>query len=117
MSAPEKINDNRNVDVLILVATHEEEKAILHTDDKWDELKTQDGYTYFTKTEGMTFAMARAIDMRETEMSIAGQYFVDMLKPNYISMAGFCAGQEGKTVLGDVIVPHKVYRYGMGKIS
>ena len=115
MSAPEKINDNRNVDVLILVATHEEEKAILHTDDKWDELKTQDGYTYFTKTEGMTFAMARAIDMRETEMSIAGQYFVDMLKPNYISMAGFCAGQEGKTVLGDVIVPHKVYRYGMGK--
>ena len=108
-------DNNNDIDVLILIATDEEEKAILNNDDGWDKFKTEDGYTYFKKIEGMTFAMARAVDMRETEMSIVGQYFIDTLKPQYISMAGFCAGQEGKTVLGDVIVPHKVYRYGMGK--
>lgn len=107
-------SNNNSVDVLILVATEEEEKAILKNDD-WKALTTKNGYTYFVKTEGMSFAMARAIDMRETEISVVGQYFIDELEPKYISMAGFCAGQKGKTVLGDVIVPYKVYRYGMGK--
>lgn len=106
--------NNNKVDVLILIATEEEEKAILKNDN-WEPLKTKNGYTYFVKTEGMCFALARAVDMRETEISVVGQYFIDELNPRYISMAGFCAGQEGKTILGDVIIPHKVYRYGMGK--
>lgn len=110
----DKNESNKNVDVLILIATDEEEKAIL-SEDNWEATTARNGYTYFIKQEGMTFAMARAVDMRETEVSIVGQYFIDELNPRYISMVGFCAGQAGKTTLGDVIVPHKVYRYGMGK--
>ncbi len=106
-------NNNNKIDVLILIATDEEEKAIL--DDNWQQQKTSNGYTYFTKKEKMTFAIARATDMREIETSVVGQYFIDNLKPRYISMVGFCAGQFGKTTLGDIIVPHKVYRYGQGK--
>lgn len=106
--------ENKKIDVLILVATEEEEKAILNIGG-WESLTTKNGYTYFIKNEGMTFALARAVDMRETKMSIVGQYFIDELQPRFLSMAGFCAGQVGKTSLGDIIVPHKVYRYGMGK--
>lgn len=114
MSTQKKDHSDKNIDVLILIATKEEEKAILNND-TWESYTTKNGYTYFVKTEGMRFALARAIDMRETEVSVVGQYFIDELKPSYISMAGFCAGQAGKTVLGDVIVPHKIYRYGTGK--
>lgn len=110
----EKKECNNGIDVLILIATDEEEKAIL-SKDNWKMTTTKNGYTYFIRTEGMTFAMARAVDMRETEVSVAGQYFIDELNPRYLSMVGFCAGQAGKTTLGDIIVPHKVYRYGMGK--
>lgn len=106
--------ENKKIDVLILVATEEEEKAILNIGG-WEALTTKNGYTYFKKHEGMIFALARAVDMRETKMSIVGQYFIDELQPRFLSMAGFCAGQEGKTSLGDIIVPHKIYRYGMGK--
>lgn len=114
MPTQKKDHSDKNIDVLILIATEEEEKAILNND-TWESYTTKNGYTYFVKTEGMRFALARAIDMRETEVSVVGQYFIDELKPSYISMAGFCAGQAGKTVLGDVIVPHKIYRYGTGK--
>lgn len=103
------------IDVLIIIATEEEEQAILRNDADWSERKTSKGFTYFVKTEGLSFAMARAVEMRETETSIMGQYLIDELNPKYISMVGFCAGQDGKTNLGDVIVPYKIYRYGMGK--
>ena len=109
------IMEKERIDVLIIIATEEEEKAIIHNDN-WNELKTKKGYTYYLKKqEKMTFALARAIDMRETETSVVGQYFIDELTPQYLAMAGFCAGQAQKTVLGDVIVPYKVYRYGQGK--
>lgn len=114
MSTQKTAYNDKNIDVLILIATEEEEKAIL-SNDIWESYTTKNGYTYFVKTEGMRFALARAIDMRETEVSVVGQYFIDELQPRYISMVGFCAGQAGKTVLGDVIVPHKIYRYGIGK--
>lgn len=114
MSIQKKNYSDKNVDVLILIATDEEEKAILNND-TWESLTTKNGYTYFVKTEGLRFALVRAVDMRETEVSVVGQYFIDELKPRYISMAGFCAGQAEKTVLGDVIVPYKIYRYGIGK--
>lgn len=105
---------NRNVDVLILVATEEEERAILNIGG-WDTLTLKGGYTCFKKDEGMRFALARSIDMGEPEISVAGQYFIDELQPRFLAIAGFCAGQMGKTSLGDIIVPHKIYKYGMGK--
>jgi nucleoside phosphorylase len=106
--------EHSNIDVLILIATEEEEKAIIKNDN-WKTLVSKKGYTYYIKIEGMTFALARAVDMRETEVSIVAQYFIDELNPRFISMAGFCAGKVGKTSLGDIIVPYKIYKYGMGK--
>ena len=111
-----KCNNNRIVDVLILIATEEEEAAILKND-KWIEHVDEgdNGFTYFIREEEKRFALVRAGGMREGEMSAIGQRFIDVLKPEYIAMAGFCAGREGKVALGDVVVADTMYRYGEGK--
>lgn len=104
------------VDVLILIATEEEEAAILKNDD-WEECVEEgdNGFTYFVREETKRFALVRAGGMREGEMSAIGQRFIDVLHPKYIAMAGFCAGREGKVALGDVVVADTMYRYGEGK--
>lgn len=102
------------IDVLIMVATVEEEKAITNND-VWETAKTADGYEYFIHREGMCFALARAIDMGMESGATATQYYVSELKPRFLAMAGFSAGKRGSVNLGDVIVPDKVYQYGSGK--
>ncbi len=113
---------NDKIDVLIMIATDEEEKAILNNDD-WDKIKLNDNvvndksfFTYYVKKEGgVVFALARAISFRESNTTMIGQYFYDHLRPRYIAMTGFCAGREGSVHLGDVVVPDIVYKYGEGK--
>ncbi len=111
-----KCGNGYPVDVLILIATEEEEAAILKND-KWIENteKGDNGFTYFVREETKRFALVRAGGMREGEMSAIGQHFIDVLHPTYIAMAGFCAGREGKVALGDVVVADILYRYGEGK--
>lgn len=108
------VEANTDIDVLIVLATLEEENSIKkHIDEaRLVEKRTPHGYTYYRYEEGIVFAIARAIEMRETPSAIAGQYFLDELKPNYIAMAGFAAGRINKCHLGDVIIPSKVYKYG-----
>lgn len=107
--------ESSKVDVLILIATSEEEKAILNNDTWTECAEDENGFSYFVKDEGVKFALVRAGGMREGEMSAMGQRFIDILRPQYIAMAGFCAGRKGKVELGDVVVADTVYRYGEGK--
>lgn len=104
----------RTIDVLIIVATEDEEKAIVNNEE-WEKGVSDKGYIYYTRTEGKVFALVRSIEMRETNVGVIAQHFIDFLKPIYIAMAGFCAGKKGDVVLGDVIIPSTVYRYGIGK--
>ena len=111
-----KCGNGDSVDVLILIATEEEEAAI-RKNDKWIECVDEgdNGFTYYVREETKRFALVRAGGMREGEMSAIGQRFIDILHPTYIAMVGFCAGREGKVALGDVVVADIVYRYGEGK--
>lgn len=108
---------NMKVDILILIATPEEEKAIVENDE-WEEEQTEDeyGYTYYFHCENdMRFALARGINKGATDAAIVAQYFVKYLKPKALAMVGFAAGRMGKVTLGDVIVPYRVFVYDNGK--
>ena len=110
-----KVGRGNLVDVLVLLATEEEEKSILGLIKNVKEERTEEGHTYYSFNSKMKYAIARASEMRETSTATTGQYYYDLLKPRYLAMVGFAAGQKGKTRLGDVIVPSKIYRYGIGK--
>lgn len=103
------------VDVLIIVATIDEEQAITQNTE-WESRETTKGYEYFVRKEGpLLIALARSIEMGRESAAIVAQFFVEELNPRFLAMAGFCAGKRGSVQLGDVIVPFKVYRYGDGK--
>ncbi len=111
-----KSDKEHSVDVLILLATEEEEAAILKNDDWIERVEEgENGFTYFVREETKKFALVRAGGMREGEMSAIGQHFIDVLHPTYIAMAGFCAGNNDKVSLGDVVVADTMYRFGEGK--
>ena len=108
---------NMTVDILILIATPEEEKAIVENDE-WEKENTQDeyGYTYYFHIENDTrFALARGINKGSIDAAIVAQYFIEYLKPKALAMVGFAAGRMGKVTLGDVIVPYRVFVYDNGK--
>lgn len=99
------------IDVLIMVATIEEENAIVNND-MWLEQISRKGYTYYIKNEkNVAFALARGINKGESDASIMGQALLDELKPKAIAMAGFCAGKKEDVNLGDIVVPYKIYNY------
>lgn len=103
-------------DVLIMVATKDEETAI--TSEKgWISRKTDDGCVYFEKKDGLTFALARSSSMGPDKAAQSAQYYYSKINPKYLAMAGFCAGREKKVNLGDVIVPYKMIKFGEGAHS
>lgn len=106
--------ENLTVDVLIMIATVEEENSILQNSE-WEERKTKDGYVYFIRSEGLYYALARSVNMGIGSAASAAQYYVSILQPRFLAMAGFCAGKKGNVNLGDVIVPDKVFTYSSGK--
>lgn len=101
----------KKIDVLIMVATLEEEKAILDND-RWESKRTAAGHEYFLHTEQLCFALARSNEMGRESGAASTQYYIGELRPRYLAMAGFCAGKKGAVNLGDVIIPNKIYRYG-----
>ena len=110
-----KTKKTRLADVLVMVATLEEEEAIRSVEN-WESKKTGDGYEYFiTQNGNLTFALAKSIGMGGIKSASATQLFADHINPRFIAMAGFCAGKRGKVNLGDVFVPEKIYEYDSGK--
>lgn len=109
---------DEKADVLLIVATEEEEKSILNNDQNWKTNLSSKGTEYFVQTDaGITFALVRGPRMRQTAAAMTGEEFIMLLKPQYIAMVGFCAGRKGKVNLGDVVVADKVYLYDAGKIE
>lgn len=108
---------NMSVDVLILIATPEEEKAIVENDEwKKEQIEDELGYTYYFHSENdIKFALARGINKGAIDAAIVAQYFIKHLQPKAVAMVGFAAGRMGKVSLGDVIVPYRVFIYDGGK--
>lgn len=114
MSDKKVINNSirdTHIDVLIMVATSEEEEAILRNGDGWIFKQSSQGYGYYLHKEGLQFALARTTGMGKDNAATGASFFINELNPKYISMAGFCAGKKGKVNLGDVFVPNKVFDY------
>lgn len=104
-------------DVLIMIATQEEEAAIVSNGD-WERKMTTGSPLheyYICEKKGVKFALSRGYDMGESDAAIMAQTMITYLQPQVIAMAGFCAGNSGKVQLGDIIIASKVYNYDIGK--
>lgn len=104
-------------DVLIMIATQEEEQAIISNGD-WERTMATEPHLheYYTcERKGIKFALSRGYDMGESDAAIMAQTMITHLQPRVIAMAGFCAGNSGKVHLGDIIIASKVYSYDIGK--
>jgi nucleoside phosphorylase len=109
------INSKSIIDVLIIIATQDEENALLSINE-WKKVKLRDEIDYFhTVMHNLSIALVRGTNMGQTSASIIGQAAIYELSPKYIAMVGFCAGQQGKVQLGDIVVADKVYNYEGGK--
>lgn len=111
----EKFKDfNSDVDILIVIATQEEEEAII-SNDVWKRCENLK-YAYFVHREkGITFALARGIDKGGENAGISATFFVENLKPRAITMVGFAAGREGEVSLGDIVIGKRIFNYDVGK--
>lgn len=100
------------IDVLIMIATEDEEKALLNYEADWEKVDLDVGFSFFRRIEGnVSFALGRGVDYGSVSATQMGQLLIDKLKPKALAMAGFCAGHEGKVSLGDVIIPRLIYDY------
>ena len=107
--------NNVNIDILIMIATEAEERAIL-CHDEWSEHKTDNNVMYYTiNKQGIVFALARGYNMGEASNVQMAQFMINKFHPKVLTMAGFCAGRKGKVSLGDLIIASKVYNYESGK--
>lgn len=104
------------IDVLLIVATSEEEQAIIQNDPNWKFHRRDDGYGYYLqKKEEVLFALVRPPRMRKTAAAMTLMEYIHELNPRFLAMVGFCAGKKGSVNLGDVVVAEKVYNYDNGK--
>ena len=93
-----------NIDILMMVATEEEEKAITNYE-YFEERELNNGINFLIQNEnGLNIALARGFEYGEVDAAIMTQTLYMTLKPKIIAMAGFCAGQRGKQTLGDVVI-------------
>lgn len=109
------LEEEMNIDVLVMVATEEEEKAIVNYE-HFEERELDNGINFLIQNEnGLNIGLARGFEYGEVDAAIMTQMLYMKLKPKIIAMAGFCAGQRGKQRLGDVVIAEKVFNYDLGK--
>lgn len=109
------LKENKTIDILVMVATEEEEKAITNNE-YFEERELDNGITYLIQNnKDFTIALARGFEYGELDAAIMTQTLYMELKPKIIAMAGFCAGKRGKQTLGDVVIAEKIFNYDQGK--
>ena len=114
------------LDVVILVALHEELEAVLALGDGgragWEEKRDLQRFRYFRRRfprEGgrdLVIAAAWIGEMGERAATSRGQQLVQELNPACLAMCGICAGWRKKLALGDIVVADRLYSYDHGKI-
>jgi tetratricopeptide (TPR) repeat protein/nucleoside phosphorylase len=116
------------VDVLIITAAEIEDEAVRAVSDgalgPWQETEGPPGYGFrvwlrsFVSGDGVPLrvALTRSYEMGEAAGVAAGQ-LIGPYNPQCLAMCGVCAGNPGRTKLGDVIVADRVYRYDAGSVE
>lgn len=115
IASDKKFEENEAIDILVMVATEEEEKAITNNE-HFEERELDNGITYLIQNnKGFSIALARGFEYGELDAAIMAQTLYMEIKPKIIAMAGFCAGKRGKQILGDVVIAEKIFNYDQGK--
>ena len=117
-----KANEERRVDILILVAVKDELDTILKSEENWNKKNDGRGYDYYVredttaKGEPITIALSRPVEMGDVFAANLATRLISEMNPACIAMAGICAGWRNKVELGDVIVGERVFFYDTGKL-
>ncbi|PPD10304.1 MAG: histidine kinase [Methylocystis sp.] len=110
-------------DVAIVCALPLELEAVRALPLDWTELRLAFDETIYCvgKVETMRGAKsvvcASAPRMGMPAASVLATKMIMQFRPRIIAMAGICAGRNGKTAIGDVIVADPSWDYGSGKIE
>ncbi|MCY1018427.1 tetratricopeptide repeat protein [Pyxidicoccus sp. MSG2] len=119
---------SRRVDVVILTAIPLEYEAALQVSagavagSQWEEERRPNGlrvsFRSFHGKKGarpLRVALALAGGMGAVEATSALLPLVEEYHPRCVAMCGVCAGRPGKTNLGDVIAPDRLFFHDTGK--
>ena len=110
----------KNVDIVILTAVEDEYKAVCNVFSPKLIEQYENGYKYSifslkSVDKHMTVAVFRQNEMGMVYASLTATKAINKCNPQIVLMCGVCAGIEGKTNLGDLVVFSPVYDYGSGK--
>ncbi|EKN6193515.1 TPA: response regulator [Yersinia enterocolitica] len=110
-------------DIAIVTALEKPElEAVLENSKNW-EILYLDSFEYhlaeLTLSNGKTIKIiaASAEKMGSSWSSTLSTRIIMRFSPKLVIMTGICAGIEGKTSLGDIIIADPVWDWGAGKIS
>lgn len=119
--ALEKANLSYDLDVCIVTALQGEMDAIHRIDWTWEPPVLIDDNTYVRygtiPSGGKRYRVATAVAPRMgmVATSLLCAKLISKLRPRFIVMAGICAGVEGKTNIGDVILADSSWDWQSGK--
>ena len=110
------------VDIVIIVAVSSEHDGVYHAFNLQKNTQRNTGliseYKFgFVRLEqdGLQIALLIQPGMGMTHSSSLATRAILAFKPKLIAMVGICAGREGKTSLGDIIIASDVFDYTAGK--
>jgi len=118
------LKNGSHIDVLLVVSMKEELDIILEAESDWQAQNDSEGFVFYTRNanvntkDEISVALVRPVDAESGffDSDIVSR-LVNRTEPRCVSMAGICAGQRGKAVLGDVVIADRVFRYNTHKIK
>lgn len=104
-------------DVVVVTALKVELDALVAVSGvEWSAGRDAQGYPYHSADlDGLRVVAARTGGVGEVGAAERAVRLVDAFEPQVLAICGICAGREGKTTLGDVVVAKWVYNFEHGK--
>lgn len=115
-----KYNSSKPVDAVLQIAVPDEKKRVYQflglseEDDKY--LKAYSLSYQETTYQKMHIVVVSQVFMGMAEAARTTTAAILAFRPKLVMMAGICAGKEGETKLGDLIIANDVFDYSTGKL-
>jgi nucleoside phosphorylase/DNA-binding NarL/FixJ family response regulator len=110
-------------DIAILTALEDEFDYMIKASNLvWFKNTDDDNFVYFTTKLKKNTKFVKIVAFTNNMMGMSNSAVLSTklilkFKPKYIVMTGICAGIEGKTSKGDIIIPQYVFNYQEGDIK
>lgn len=115
-----KYNSSKPVDAVLQIAVPDEKKRVyqfLELSEENDKYLKPYGLSYQeTVYQEMHIVVVSQVFMGMAEAARTTTAAILAFHPKLIMMAGICAGKEGETKLGDLIIANDVFDYSTGKL-